>query len=803
MKDATAKALLADTRWLRRLARHLVGSEDLADDICQETLAAAMLSPAGNGRPWLFRVARNLAISLLRREQRRGELERVVAREQVAPSAGDLAAEAELQRAAVNALMELEEPYRETLLLRYMKGLSVAAVARRMGVPVETVRTRQKRALARLRARLDQRPGGRLALVLPLAVPGWPRPTTATLWRIVLTKTKVGVAAAALALLAAVFGWAALASGSSVEEGEDQTAMTIGPTPDRPGIPPTRMTGVPSRREEVVAGGGASEPKALVPAQRPGHLLVRVRLNKDDTTPVEGAVVLLHEPRRAVPRAQVTAADGTARFLDVAPGTVQIEVDRSYSPRWAQIRPGEEETCNVWVWGWNVMGRVRDVHGRPVAHATVLIARLDRRRPIPVATTDANGRFAVSTLPHAYLVGATSPVHGTSDFALVKRLQQQEWLTAGDEKTVSVNLVLPGGPAAVRGIVRDPTGRPVPDAWVRVGLQDGAVKKGNPSWWLPPPFQVSTDERGRFEATGLRPGKLPIHVYAKGHAFWHGEVECPAFATVDQDVRLHRGGSLIGKVTDVRGDAAPDAEVRIPMVTHPLLASAKTDSDGSFRLDDLPPGELGVEVEGGNRGRTKEPIRILAGEAVHHDFQLGGGPAIRGVLHDASGKPLVGWRVRHFQDYNEEVKTDDRGAFVIRDCPQGKHEIEIIEPESSCLIVTLHEVRPSAEAEAKVNVYRIDEADMPTSRIRGRFAGPERAEAEGAHVLVSQDRIVAAVVVAADKEGGFETPKLPPGTYEVTFLREGFEQRKLEKVTVARNRDRDLGLIRLEPSDRR
>ena len=52
----------------------------------------------------------------------------------------------------MNALMELDEPYRETLLLRYMKGLSVPAVARRMSVPVESVRTRQNRALAQLRA---------------------------------------------------------------------------------------------------------------------------------------------------------------------------------------------------------------------------------------------------------------------------------------------------------------------------------------------------------------------------------------------------------------------------------------------------------------------------------------------------------------------------------------------------------------------------------------------------------------------------------------------------------------------------
>ena len=315
MKDAKTKGLLADIRWVRRLARQLVGSEDLAEDICQETMAAAIRSPAGSDRPWLFRVTRNLAVSLLRREQRRSEVERVVARDRTAVPASDLAAEAELQRAVVNALMELDEPYMETLLLRYMKGLSVPAVARRMGVPVETVRTRQKRALARLRTRLDQRPGGRLALVLPLVVPGWPHPTTATVWRILLMKTKVGVATAAVVLLAAVFGWAAAVSGISAKEAPDGQSVAMHAAQSNPEAPHNLIHEDVGDRQEVAIGKRPSETTASAPAPRPGHLLVHVRLRRDRTTPLEGIVVLLHEPHRAVPRFAVTAADGRAHLL--------------------------------------------------------------------------------------------------------------------------------------------------------------------------------------------------------------------------------------------------------------------------------------------------------------------------------------------------------------------------------------------------------------------------------------------------------------------------------------------------------
>ena len=48
----------------------------------------------------------------------------------------------------------------------------------------------------------------------------------------------------------------------------------------------------------------------------------------------------------------------------------------------------------------------------------------------------------------------------------------------------------------------------------------------------------------------------------------------------------------------------------------------------------------------------------------------------------------------------------------------------------------------------------------------------------------------------------FETPKLPPGTYLICFEQEGFKRRKIEKVALTRNQDRDLGIVRLDRSRR-
>ena len=56
-------------------------------------------------------------------------------------------------------VLELDEPFRSTLLLRYVEGRSAADIARRQGVPAGTVRWRLKAALDDVRARFGASTG--------------------------------------------------------------------------------------------------------------------------------------------------------------------------------------------------------------------------------------------------------------------------------------------------------------------------------------------------------------------------------------------------------------------------------------------------------------------------------------------------------------------------------------------------------------------------------------------------------------------------------------------------------------------
>lgn len=128
----------------RRLAEEL--AQEAFVKTCQHWERVRTMDAPG---AWVHRVGINLAISRARR--RRTEL-RVVQREAVgAPisaAGADAGLDADVVRTAVAALPDDE---RAVVVLRFHSDLSVAATAAALGVPIGTVKTRTRRALARLR----------------------------------------------------------------------------------------------------------------------------------------------------------------------------------------------------------------------------------------------------------------------------------------------------------------------------------------------------------------------------------------------------------------------------------------------------------------------------------------------------------------------------------------------------------------------------------------------------------------------------------------------------------------------------
>jgi RNA polymerase sigma-70 factor (ECF subfamily) len=157
-----------------RLVRYfiyLLGNRDPVDDLVQETWLRVLergRSYDGRSRfePWLFTVARNLAIDHMRKrrvfsidsnDSPEQELEALTPVSN-APSPFEQAARTEDAQRLAHSLQMLEPIYREALVLRFQEDLSLQEMAGVIGASVSTVSSRIYRGLAALRAQLEGGP---------------------------------------------------------------------------------------------------------------------------------------------------------------------------------------------------------------------------------------------------------------------------------------------------------------------------------------------------------------------------------------------------------------------------------------------------------------------------------------------------------------------------------------------------------------------------------------------------------------------------------------------------------------------
>jgi len=141
-----------DNLWGRAygVAYVVLGDRAESEDVAQETLARALVrwkKVSAYAEPWVVRVAGNLAIDRVRRQQRTRGL-----------PASDVpcvdAQRVDLQR----ALLALSPKQREVVVLRYLVDLPEAEVAETLGCSVGTVKTHASRGLAALRKSLEPAP---------------------------------------------------------------------------------------------------------------------------------------------------------------------------------------------------------------------------------------------------------------------------------------------------------------------------------------------------------------------------------------------------------------------------------------------------------------------------------------------------------------------------------------------------------------------------------------------------------------------------------------------------------------------
>ena len=165
ISDRAAFGLLYD-RYLGPVYRYCygrLGDRERAEDATSLVFARALAAlPAQHGpsvRAWLFAIAHNVVLNSRRDARADRPLDDAVSVPDPGPAPDDLAEAAEQRRFVADALARLPDEQRRVVELR-LAGLTGPEVAAAIGRSHDSVRSTQRRALAKLRLLLGIAPTG-------------------------------------------------------------------------------------------------------------------------------------------------------------------------------------------------------------------------------------------------------------------------------------------------------------------------------------------------------------------------------------------------------------------------------------------------------------------------------------------------------------------------------------------------------------------------------------------------------------------------------------------------------------------
>src|SRR5688572_8618459 len=154
-----------------RVARHLVGSREEAEDLMQEAYARAFRSwrsftPGTNLRAWLLRILTNLNIDRGRKPQRTPDMQPLEAGDyylvdRLEETGGPITEEERVderlsQDNIVEALAQVPHDFRDVLVLVDVGDFTYADAAQILDIPIGTVMSRLHRARRILKAQLAE-----------------------------------------------------------------------------------------------------------------------------------------------------------------------------------------------------------------------------------------------------------------------------------------------------------------------------------------------------------------------------------------------------------------------------------------------------------------------------------------------------------------------------------------------------------------------------------------------------------------------------------------------------------------------
>ncbi len=349
----------------------------------------------------------------------------------------------------------------------------------------------------------------------------------------------------------------------------------------------------------------------------------------------------------------------------------------------------------------DLSGRVVDIAGAPVADARVWAVggRWDLPETVAAANTDAQGHFV---LPRAWDHPAANEAIAGGWFGLFARGPDGRvgWLAtvrrrddAGKENALEIAI---GPVGEVRGRVIDHDGRPIAGVWVspiqfsRPG-DSGSGDSFKPCPEALAPYIRKTAADGSFVLEGIPPSarlKAAFCVEGRGDLRFIWDTTRPVTFTLDD-----RLGRIQGRIEPPDARGLPGRiSVRAELRQSPGNTAAAPEqtqhfrtvpaaADGSFRIDDLPPGRYLVDADFDRHApfvaRPVESVELGPGAVAEVAIRLERLATITGRVVDAgTGKGMAEVSVRCYRsdrgkslEDGRRARTDAEGRYTIATAP--------------------------------------------------------------------------------------------------------------------------------------
>lgn len=739
MVQLDLELLMTHDRFVRSIARRILCDDADVDDVVQETYRIALTQapePSPWFTAWLATVARRLALGIVRTRTRRERLVLDVTPGKPPPTAHEVLEREELRRRVVAAVLELDEPYRGTVLLVHFEGLTPAEAAHRQRVPIDTIRTRLKRARARLREHFER--GGDRAGLAGLAGVAATSATTATASAaggaigtvLMTTAWKAAIAVSVIGLAAWwIVGHDDVAPTSTVIAPSDSTESAAAevradpePTSDR--TPSSERTPMPAATSTLdPARGGAS---------------VRGRLIDTAGNPVAGVTVRRAHPAwrrtslKTVLRAGgfaidarpcTTGVDGVFTWstddaideLGVQPSddgshAIVLESERAGYAPWienvrveadARIELGDRVLTGAGV----IAGFVRDRAGNAVAKAAVGVYP-----PPDGAWSDGDLRLFG---PAGGVAWTRSDERGAFRFAAVPPGACEVWATTADTRCTSsgrielvagaerLDVVVVLEPYAredtIEGSVRLADGTPYADVMIDLSTRAGPAESHS--------FvdQIAAD--GSFVAYCPSPGPWVLSATALDVDAGSCIVRDVPSGSRDVVLTLRPPEALTLRVTDATGARIDTIDVDAYGNEAYSLRGIGLRDDGTVTVPGLT-GIFHLSIATQHHApQSVGPFDAAAPPAVI-DVVLVPTPWLRGRVVDAMGEPIAGARVLEQAAPLEGLRpmvqglpaTLQRGETRATTDADGRFRIEAARPHGGFLRVDAHGFAPATFA---------------------------------------------------------------------------------------------------------